>query len=319
MIKEIYNWFGHISIEIKYIFLIIFSVLILCSVAFKLVANKYNPANIQELIKRNNSWWGIAIGIVLVTTTPLIFGVLIMGYVSFVALREMYSISPLRASDRLALFIGYLSISVQYFFVYHNNFIGFLTFIPLGMYIFIPMTLISSQKTEKVGRSMSIIPSLLMLTIYMPSHLLMLKHFQFDGFSIGGNGLILYLIVLTAFNDVFQYTWGKLIGKHKILSIISPNKTMEGAIGGILTTALFGVLIRFITPFSIIEAFFISLLVGVIGFIGDAIISAIKRDLRIKDTGNILPGHGGAMDRMDSLVFTAPFFFHMVYYLANNQ
>ena len=114
---------------------------------------------------------------------------------------------------------------------------------------------------------------------------------------------------------MFQFTWGKLLGRHKIIPKISPNKTWEGFIGGILTTTIIGYFLRFLTPFSETEALVVSFIVACAGFVGDVVVSAVKRDIGLKDTGTLIPGHGGILDRIDSLSITAVVFFHIVYNL----
>jgi phosphatidate cytidylyltransferase len=135
--------------------------------------------------------------------------------------------------------------------------------------------------------------------------------------AVAGNvGLVLYLLFLTQFNDVAQYVWGKSLGRHRIIPKISPNKTWAGFIGGVATTiALGGVLAGWLTPLSVQQGLLAGLLIGVAGFFGDLAMSAVKRDLRIKDTGQAIPGHGGILDRLDSLTYTAPLFFHYLHYL----
>ena len=114
-------------------------------------------------------------------------------------------------------------------------------------------------------------------------------------------------------NDNFQFTWGKLFGRFKIIPKVSPNKTWEGLIGGVVTTVVVGYFLRFLTPFSEIEILITSGSIAIVGFIGDVVVSAIKRDIGIKDTGSVIPGHGGILDRIDSLALTGPVFFHIVY------
>ena len=126
----------------------------------------------------------------------------------------------------------------------------------------------------------------------------------------------MYLVFLTQFNDVAQYTWGKLFGRHKVVPKVSPKKTWEGLIGGNLTTLVLAVFVApYLTPFSMLEAAGAGLIIGVFGFIGDVTISALKRDIGVKDSGTLIPGHGGILDRIDSLTYTAPLFFHYLYYL----
>jgi phosphatidate cytidylyltransferase len=113
-----------------------------------------------------------------------------------------------------------------------------------------------------------------------------------------------------------QFTWGKLLGRHKIIPKISPNKTWEGFIGGLICTTAIGYFLRFLTPLNNYQALFVSFMMAFAGFVGDVVMSAVKRDIGIKDTGSIIPGHGGILDRIDSLAYTAPAFFHLVYYIA---
>lgn len=133
--------------------------------------------------------------------------------------------------------------------------------------------------------------------------------------SVAGAGLVLFLVVLTQANDVAQFIWGKLLGKKKIIPKVSPNKTWAGFIGGVLTTTVLAVILApLITPFSLLASIIAGLYIGLTGFIGDVNISALKRDLNIKDTSAIIPGHGGILDRVDSLTYTAPLFFHFTRY-----
>ena len=134
-------------------------------------------------------------------------------------------------------------------------------------------------------------------------------------FLVHSTGLLVYLVVLTEINDIAQYTVGKLLGHHKIIPKVSPAKTVEGLLGSVLvTTGLAIALAPWLTPFDLLHAVCIGLLLSLTGFIGDVSISAMKRDLGIKDSGTLLPGHGGILDRIDSLTYTAPLFFHFTVY-----
>lgn len=131
----------------------------------------------------------------------------------------------------------------------------------------------------------------------------------------GSIGLVLLLLLTTQLNDALQYIWGKMLGKYKIIPAISPNKTRAGLVGGGLSCALlFFLLSPYLSPFSLWQALILGLSLPLIGFFGDAGLSAFKRDLGVKDSSNFLPGHGGILDRVDSLMFTAPWFFHFTAY-----
>jgi phosphatidate cytidylyltransferase len=118
-------------------------------------------------------------------------------------------------------------------------------------------------------------------------------------------------------SDVMQYVWGKTCGKHKIAPTVSPGKTWEGLLGGGVTTVALGTALWWATPFSPLQAAGMSAIIVLMGFAGGLVMSAIKRDRGVKDWGTAIGGHGGFMDRMDSLSFAAPVFFHVVRYSLN--
>ena len=129
-------------------------------------------------------------------------------------------------------------------------------------------------------------------------------------------GMLLFLLVFTQFNDVCQYVWGKSFGKHQIVPKVSPNKTWEGFIGGAATIIIMSYFVApYLTPLTSVQGLVAGVIIALSGFIGDLVISSVKRDLKIKDTSQFIPGHGGILDRIDSLMFTAPLFFHYIYYL----
>ena len=178
------------------------------------------------------------------------------------------------------------------------------------MFVLLPFRLVLVGQTEGIIQSMAIIPATLMIALFGLSHLGLLLSLQ------GGRGLLFFLVFVTEMNDVFQFIWGKLIGQHKILPKVSPNKTWEGFIGGVLSTTVLGFALNFLTPCSTPQIVLISFVTANAGFIGDVIISSIKRDLHLKDTSSAIPGHGGVLDRIDSLVVAAPVFFHLVYFFT---
>lgn len=311
--------FGYyIPIELLFILCVIFGVLIICSSIFGFISLMNKSDSVSELVVRTNSWWKIAIGITVVATAPAIIGTIVLAYVVFVALREMLSIIPLRTADRIVLVASYFAIPIQFYLAYKNYYYLFQIFIPLVMFVCVSIILVLTGETNRIGRSMAIIPTILILTVYMPSHMVLLFHVNVPEFTVGAGGLIVFLIIITASNDIFQFTWGKLLGKRKILPKISPNKTWAGFIGGLITSSLLGIVLSFLTPLNYIESFYVGLSLGVIGFVGDSIISAVKRDLKIKDTDDLIPGHGGAMDRLDSIVLTTPAFYYLLIFFIEN-
>ena len=303
--------------EVIYIILLILALLVFSTILF-FVWGKLKPqANLGELKMRTKSWWVMAFIFVTATVIHPIVSYAAFALLSFVALRELSSISKgIRDEDRRVIIWCYLAIPVQYFIAYKGWFNLFVIFIPVIMYVWIPFMLVIKGVTTEISRSMSALPTHLMLTVFSLSHLAYLLSLpELPGFHAGGRGLLLFVVFLTEINDVFQFTWGKLLGRHKIIPKISPNKTWEGFVGGVLTTTAVGYFLRFLTPLSGMEALGVSFAIACAGFIGDVIISAVKRDVGLKDTGTLIPGHGGILDRIDSLSLTAPAFFYLVYNL----
>ncbi len=115
-------------------------------------------------------------------------------------------------------------------------------------------------------------------------------------------------------SDVLQYVWGKLLGRHRIAPNLSPSKTWEGFIGGTFSATLIGAALWWITPFNPLQAAYLSFIIVIMGFFGGLVLSAVKRDRGVKDWGHLIAGHGGFIDRLDSVIFSAPVFFHLVRY-----
>jgi len=126
--------------------------------------------------------------------------------------------------------------------------------------------------------------------------------------------LLFFLITVVQLSDVLQYTVGKVFGRTKIAPHISPSKTVEGFVGGGLLAVLVGTGLRWITPFSSLQAAGMAAAIVLAGFFGGLVLSAVKRSLGAKDWGVMIEGHGGALDRMDSVTFAAPIFYHLVNY-----
>jgi phosphatidate cytidylyltransferase len=127
------------------------------------------------------------------------------------------------------------------------------------------------------------------------------------------NGLLLfYLLLVVQMSDVMQYVFGKLFGKTKIAPVVSPSKTVEGFVGGGLAATVIGGAMWWITPFTPLQSAAISAIIVIMGFLGGLTLSAVKRSLGAKDWGVMIEGHGGMLDRTDSICFAAPVFFHVV-------
>ena len=296
---------------------VVVAVLVVASVVSWTLRRIWPGKKLDEIRRRVQSWWVIVgiffIALALNRTGSLIF----FAFVSFLALKEFLSLIPTRRADRRVLLLAYLSIPIQYYWVGIEWYGMFIIFIPVYMLLIIPGRMVLIGDTDGFLRSAGTLHWGLMMTVFSVSHVAFLLALPTSVNPIGGGAaLVLFLIVLTESNDVFQYLWGKSTGRRRVVPTVSPNKTWGGLIGGVGTTILLGTLLAsYLTPFTRREALGAAALIGISGFIGDVVISAVKRDLGIKDSGSILPGHGGILDRIDSLTYTAPLFFHYVRYL----
>jgi phosphatidate cytidylyltransferase len=293
----------------------VYALLIFSSLLLRVLRSR-NGSDYQELGERIKSWWiMVAIftfAIAVSTTVSIVF----LAFISFLALKEFLSMIPTRQADRRVIFWGFVAIPIQFLWVSVGWYGMFIIFIPVYMFLLIPARMVLAGKTEGFLKAAGTLHWGLMTTVFSLSHAAFLLALPAEKNLAGGAGLLFFLIFLTQFNDVAQFTWGKLFGKHPVVPKVSPKKTIEGLLGGVLTSVLAAWLIApYLTPLDFREALGAGLLIGFGGFLGDVVISAIKRDIGVKDSGALIPGHGGIMDRVDSLTFTAPLFFHYLYYL----
>ncbi|MCG6887575.1 MAG: phosphatidate cytidylyltransferase [Proteobacteria bacterium] len=295
----------------------VFAILIAASLLVVVLKARAPQKDFSELVQRIKSWWIMitvfTVAIVLSRNVSIVFFALI----SFLALKEYLSLIPTRRADRRIMFWAYLTIPIQYYWVGIEWYGMFIIFIPVYAFLYLPTRMVLIGVTDRFLAAAGSLHWGLMMTVFCLSHVAFLLVLPTAGNPVaGGAGLVLFLVFLTQFNDVAQYTWGKLFGRTPIVPSVSPKKTWEGFAGGVLTTTLLAtVLAKYLTPLNLPEAALAGALIGAGGFIGDVIISAIKRDIGVKDSGSLLPGHGGILDRVDSLTYTAPLFFHYVFYL----
>ncbi|MDO4878349.1 MAG: phosphatidate cytidylyltransferase [Neisseria sp.] len=274
-----------------------------------------NPA-IANLNARIYAWWLM----ILVLFAAFQFGktgtVILFFMISFSALREFMTLVYRRRSDYYSMLVCfYLLLPIQYYLVWKEWYGMFAVFIPVYAFLTLPIIASMSGQTAHFLERAAKTQWMAMVCIFCLSHVPALLFLQLDGFDKQNNILLLiFLIGVVQASDVLQYVWGKLIGGAKIMPSLSPSKTVSGTVGGILSATCLAALITPITPFSVWQAALIGLIVCLMGFFGGLVMSAIKRDYGVKDWGNMIHGHGGMLDRVDSVCFAAPVFFHIVRY-----
>lgn len=297
----------------------VFLLLVLASITIRLLETRKPEKNWLELKLRIKTWWWIVGCFSLTILGNIPIALVVFALISFLALKEYLTLCATRTADHVVLFWAYLSIPLQYYWLGIHWYGMFIIFIPVYIFLFLPMRMVLIGETQGFLKAAASLQWGLMISVFCLSHMAaVLTLPQLTGIGVPEQGamMLFYLVTLTQLNDVAQYLWGKSFGKRKIAPKVSPNKTLEGFVGGVLTTGFLGWLLGpLLTPFSPLHAALAGLLIGTMGFIGDIVISAVKRDIGVKDSGRLLPGHGGILDRLDSLTYTAPLFFHYVHYL----
>ena len=292
--------------------------LVVASLVTALLMHLHPTRNYTSVKLRIQTWWWLAGLLFLALSFNRTVAVAIMGLMSFLAFKEFLSLIPTRPIDNGVLLLAYLAIPVQYLWVNMAWYGMFIIFIPVYVFLLLPLRMVIGGETKGFLRAAGTLHWGLMTTVFSLSHvvyLLVLPPRPGPHGEVRGEMLVFFLLVLTQLNDVAQFLWGKALGRHPIVPTVSPNKTVAGLLGGIGTTTLLAWLLGpWFTPCTPAFSLLAGLLISLFGFTGDVVISAVKRDIGVKDSGTFLPGHGGILDRLDSLTYTAPLFFHFVYY-----
>jgi phosphatidate cytidylyltransferase len=272
-------------------------------------------ATIRNLNARIRAWWVMVLIFGLALATGGVGSLVLFGFTSFWALREFITLTPTRPGDHRTLFWVFFVITpLQYYLLAVRWYGLFAVFIPVYAFLFIPLRSAMAGDCERFLERIAKIQWGLMICVYCVSYTPALLTLEIPGYEKQNGKLLFFFVLVDQISDVLQYVWGKTLGKHKIAPHVSPNKTVEGFVGGILSATLIGTALWWSTPFKPLAAAGMSLAITLMGFAGGLVMSAIKRDRGVKDYGALIEGHGGVMDRIDSLCFAAPVFFHLTRY-----
>jgi len=276
-------------------------------------ADEKKAASRANLTERINAWW-VMVGILAVAflTGPTVT-LILFALASFFALREFITLTPSRPGDRLPLSLAFfLVLPLQFVLIGTARYGIFAIFIPVYAFLLLPsIAALRSDIDDFLSRSAKQQWGL-MVTVYCLSHAPALLMLEIPGYAGRSALLLFYLLLVVQMSDVMQYVFGKLFGRTKIAPVVSPSKTVEGFVGGGLAATAIGGAMWWITPFSWVESAAISAVIVLMGFLGGLTLSAVKRSLGAKDWGVMIEGHGGMLDRTDSICFAAPVFFHIV-------
>jgi phosphatidate cytidylyltransferase len=309
------KYFGFSPITVKLIAGVV-GLLILASIIGWILARRAKTdgarATVKNLNARIRAWWVMVFVFAIAVATGGIGSIILFGVSSFLAMREFMTLTPTARTDHAALFWAFFIFApIQYYLVGVQWYGMFSILIPVYAFVAIPTRMALAGDTTRFLERTSTVQWGLMACVYCVSHAPALLMLQVPDYAGTGATLLFYLVLVAQINDVMQYVWGKLLGKHPIAPVVSPNKTWEGFIGGTLTATGIGTALWWATPFSPLGAGLMSLAITLMGFAGGLVMSAVKRDRGVKDYGSLIEGHGGVLDRIDSLLFAAPVFFHL--------
>jgi phosphatidate cytidylyltransferase len=298
------------------------SVLIVASTVGSILKAKAGGAandTIDNLNARVKAWWIMAalLGAAVSFGKPAVIGLYALS--SFYALREFVTLTTSRRGDHWALLAAFfIALPTQYYLVWIEWYGLFSIFIPVYCFLLGPVIAALRQDTERFLERVAAQQWALMICVYCASHVPALLTLDIPGFAGKQVLLVAFLIIVVQGSDVLQYVFGKLFGRHKVAPLLSPSKTWEGLIGGMASATLLGAALFWITPFSPLQAAAMAFVICMMGFFGGLVMSAIKRDRGVKDWGRMISGHGGMLDRIDSILFSAPIFFHLTRYIWAN-
>lgn len=272
-------------------------------------------AVVANLNARIRAWWVMAGFFTLAVASGGLGSVVLFALMSFLALREFVTLTPTTHADHRSLFWAFFIITPAHYYFVCTEWHGlFSIFIPVYAFLWIPIrTAMAGETRDFLARTAKVQWGLL-VCVYFVSHAPALLTLKIPGYEGQNAKLLCFLVVVAQMSDVFQYVWGKLCGRRPIAPHVSPSKTVEGFFGGVATAVALGASLWWITPFNPWQAALLALAICVMGFFGGLVMSAIKRDRGVKDFGAMIEGHGGMLDRIDSLCFAAPLFFHLVRY-----
>lgn len=295
------------------------ALLLIASFVGYLLQLRFSPqggnAAIENLNARIQAWWvmTLCLGIALLGGATGV--ILLFALCSFAALREFITLTDTRRADHWALAAAFFVVlPVQYGLVWAEWYGLYSIFIPVYAFLLLPIVAALRADTDRFLMRIAEAQWALMLCVFCVSHVAALLLLDIPGYEGRNVLLIAFLVLVVQLSDVLQYVWGKLLGRHKIAPGLSPSKTWEGFLGGTLSATLIGAALWWITPFNPLQAAYLSFVIVLMGFFGGLVLSAVKRDRGVKDWGHLIAGHGGFIDRLDSVIFSAPVFFHLVRY-----
>jgi len=268
---------------------------------------------VETIFARINSWWAIVIALSIAALFGRLGVVVLFTVISFSALREFLTLTAKRRADHWVLmFSFFVALPLQYILVYIGWVGLFSILIPVYAFLFLPV--LAAMRGDTAGFLSRVAETQwgLMLTIFATSHAPALMLLDIPGFEGKQILLIAWLVIVVQGADIAHFITPKLMGRTRIAPTLAHSRTWEGFIGALGAGTVVGTALAWITPFAPWQAAPIALAVSTLGYAGGMVMAAIKRDKGVVDWSHLIPGQGGFIDRLDSVMFSAPLFFHLV-------
>lgn len=312
-----------------------------------------NPAILETFRRRVYAWWILFSTLAAALLLGKVVTIVLFGFIAFWALREFITLTPTRLGDVPTLhLVFYLFTPLQFILVGLEQYGLYSIVIPVYAFLLIPLPIAMSGDYKRFLERTAKIQCALLICVYCLSYTPALLTLDFPETppaeagtagpakaaagappadvhapanaraaeaaaprSLNTTGLLLFFILIVQLSDVLQYAWAQIPSRHVIVASVSASRTWEGLLGGTLSVALVGIIFCWATPFPFWLAGLMSMVIALMGFAGGLTMSAIKRDRGVKDYGTLVEGHGGVLDRIDSICFAAPVFFHLTRWL----
>lgn len=277
-----------------------------------------SEAKARPLLDSLKVWWIAAAAVGLATVTGRVGATVLIAGVSGVCLHEYFRLTADGSGGRTLLVDAVVLVGAGFLLLAAGRGRAFVVLFPTAALLWICGRLVLRDDARGFLRAGGGWLLGVLLLGYAPAHAALVFADPPAANPVGGPaGWFLLLLILDQANDIVQALVGRRIGRRRVAPVLSPRKTVEGLLGGVMgTVALAVILARPLTPLGWWEAALVGLAVALSGYLGDLTISGVKRDVGVKDSGTLLPGHGGMLDRADSLLLSAPVFYYLVAVLA---
>lgn len=297
---------------------LIVGLLVAATLGVRITRRRVPAALASELAARLNCWWLMTATFIAALAAGPAGSLAFLALVSFLAFKEYVSLLPLRLCDRPLVLAAYATVPLAYLLAARGAYSAFAAIVPLYTLLALAPCAAFTGKTRGFAFAVAGVGWGLLVTVFGFGHLvLLIVAPPVERPPAGAAGLMMYVVFIAQFSDVAQYIAGRALGRRPIVPKVSPNKTWAGFAGGLASATLAGAaLAPWLTPLPAGAGALCGAAIGLAGFGGDVVVSALKRDARVKDASALLPGHGGVLDRIDSLVLSAPVFYLLLGALA---